>query len=193
MAAAKKKAKKAPAKKRASKKARPAKAAKPKAAEKKRMMQPEDIDLVPQGVCARALGITTRTLINLRDKEIISPVEEGGSKYNLQTAAMQYYRYRYGVDEKGEEAARVKLIKQQELKLRMANDKEAGLLVSAADVSAAFVEYSTALRAGNLALAPRLASRLSNVSQPSRIKRIIKDEVNLFLRAAEELFTTAVD
>jgi len=145
--------------------------------------EPELIDpgSVATGFLADCLGLTAAQVSRLGAARIIKTNGHRG-KYSLTDAIPQYVSSLRGT---GEANAKAKLAVQQERKLRLLNDKEAGSLVKISDAAEAFRQFWLVYRAGINALPRRLAQQLSNEVDPSKIQRLLDDEFAELYRAME--------
>lgn len=135
---------------------------------------------VPSKFLAEVLAVTTQTVSRLQTERII---RNNGrrARYDLRTAVPQYVSSLRGT---GAAEAKAKLAVQQERKLRLANDKEAGRLVPVEDAAEVFRTYCLTWRAGAAALPRRLATQLSNETNPTVIQKAL---VNEFAQLFEEM------
>lgn len=137
---------------------------------------------VPGGVMARLLGMASGTLTRHVGEGRISQNSNG--RYNLEETIAQYIRYATGKSDAIPQG-RSNLLKQQERKLKLSNDKESGRLIETAVASGLFTEYMSRLRSGIAALPGRNASTLSGMSSAKKIRALLSEEVNTLLAHAE--------
>lgn len=131
-----------------------------------------DIDNAPNNLLAELIGVTPRHTSQLSAEGVIANNGRRG-KYKLAEAIPRYIG---SIRKSGAAEARANLAVQQERKLRIANDKQAGELVPVEEAANAFRQYCLIWRAGANALPRRLATQLSNESNPAAIQRLLSEE-----------------
>jgi len=139
--------------------------------------QKNDKELIDPGnvagnYLAELLAVTPNAVSKMRMSRVIRTNGRQG-RYNLADAIPQYISSIRGSD-KAEADARLKV--QQERKLRLANDKEAGALVKVGDAAEAFRTFWLIYRAGIAALPRRVATQFSNESSPAKIQKALANE-----------------
>ena len=142
----------------------------------------------PKVVCA-VLGVTSKTVREMANKGIIKKLPGKQGVYDLTKIVPSFLEYKTGAKKGKVESERAKLVRQQERKLRLQNDKVAGKLIPTADASAMFAEYASSLRAGLSAMPGRLSSKLAGMSKRNEIQKLIRDETDDFLTSAEAALT----
>ncbi len=142
----------------------------------------------PKVVCA-VLGVTSKTVREMANKGIIKKLPGKQGVYDLTKIVPSYLEYKTGAKKGKVESERAKLVRQQERKLRLQNDKVAGKLIPTADASAIFAEYASAFRAGLNAMPGRLSSQLGGMSRPAAIGKLLQEEIDEFLTSAEAALT----
>jgi len=121
---------------------------------------------------AECLALTPQAVSRLGTERIIRTNGRRG-RYELTTAVPMYIASLRGT---GAAEAKAKYAVQQERKLRLQNDKEAGKLVPIEEAAEAFRAYCLTWRAGANALPRRLATQLSNESNPTEIQKALANE-----------------
>ena len=147
---------------------------------------PEPLRIASPKVVSAVLGVTSKTVREMANKGIIKKLPGRQAAYDLTKVVPAFLEYKTGAKKGTVENARAKLVRQQERKLRLQNDKTAGELIEIAEASAVFAEYAAAFRAGVTAMPRRLAARLSSLSGKAAIIKLMEAEVNEFLSAAEQ-------
>lgn len=138
---------------------------------------------VPTKFIAEVLGLSPDRVSQLFAEGVISQNGKMRGKYSLTVAVPQYIEnFRQG----GTSSAKAKLAVQQERKLRLLNDREAGSLVSIDDAAEVFLRSCLAWRSGATALPRRLATRLANAKRAGDIRTILTEEIDGLLREFEK-------
>ena len=137
--------------------------------DKKHLIDPGNVE---SKFLAECLGMTAQGVSRLGTERIIRTNGRRG-RYELTTAIPMYLSSLRGT---GAAEAKAKFAVQQERKLRLANDKEAAKLVPIEQAAEAFRAYCLAWRAGASALPRRLATQLSNESNPAVIQKALNHE-----------------
>ena len=156
---------------------------------KSKRLQPIDPMNVPGGIMARLLGMSSQTLTKYVSEGRM--VQKANRKYDLEDTIAAFIRYATGKSD-ALPAQRHKLLKQQERKIRLANDEASGKLMQTSGASDIWVEYCTRLRSGLAALPGRNASALSGMSDSKRIRALLSEEMQGILAYAEGAIPTLV-
>ena len=140
------------------------------------MAAPKTIN--PKGVTgkylASVLGITPNRVSQLVAEGVLTQDGTARASYDLAKGVQAYIaRYRRS----RASSAKEKLAVQQERKLRLQNDREAGELVRINDAADVFLRAATAFRSGATALPRRVAERLANAGRPGDCRRILEAEI----------------
>jgi len=138
---------------------------------------------VPTKFLAKVLGLSVVRISQMYADGTLKQNGKGRGKYDLFEAVSAYVeKYRQG----GTASAKAKLAVQQERKLRLINDREAGTIVPIDDAADAFLRGCLAWRAGASALPRRLANRLANAKRAADVRTILTDELNGLLSDFEK-------
>ena len=147
------------------------------------MKNSTDFSRVTSSTVAAALGLTVRSVNNLRNEGVIPTVEQSGNSYyyNLPDVVAAYIDYKTaGYDEANEDAiaaknkadARYKKAKAEQAELQVGEIR--GQMHRSEDVEAAFTQFGMAVRGEFLALPGRVAIDVSHAETPMEAAAIIK-------------------
>ncbi len=131
-----------------------------------------DPDNVQSKFLAECLAVTAQYVSKLAAEGVLTTNGRRG-KYRLREAIPAYIK---SIRKGGHADAAARLKTQQERKLRIQNEREEGRLVAVEDAAEAFRTYCLTWRAGIAALPRRLATQLSNESNPAKIQKALTDE-----------------
>lgn len=143
--------------------------------------------LLSVGAMADLLGIS---VANLKHHEDHLPYHDqrGNRRLYNDTKTVQAYinMLKAGHSEENTVAGRkLKLVKQQERKLRLQNDTTAGILMKSDDSIHQLQEVVAIMRAGADALPGRVAQQLSGMSKPSEVRGLLEQELDEIFAMAE--------
>lgn len=147
------------------------------------MKNQADFSHVTSSTVAAALGLTVRSVNNLRNEGVIPTVEQSGNSYyyNLPNVVAAYIDFKTaGYDESNEGAiaarnkadARYKKAKAEQAELQVSEIR--GQMHRSEDVEAAFTQFGMAVRGEFLALPGRVAIDVSHTETPMEAAAIIK-------------------
>ncbi len=138
---------------------------------------------VPTKFLAKTLGLSVVRISQMFADGTLKQNGKGRGKYDLFEAVSAYVeKYRQG----GTASAKTKLAIQQERKLRLLNDREAGTLVPIDDAADAFLRGCLVWRSGASALPRRLANRLTNAKRAADVRAILTVELDGLLSEFEK-------
>lgn len=148
------------------------------------MNRENELDDVGSAVVRKVLGISGATLAKY--KQIFTPLPGPRGRYNLPIAVQNYLAFVKGDDRAGSvQAGRGRLYEQQTAKLELQNRVANGELVPIEHARGVVSAFSSALRAGLVALPGRIANQAAGMSKPGEVRALINGEVEELLRAIE--------
>ena len=142
-----------------------------------------------EGIAA-IIGVQRETVTRLAQVEGMPKQARG--KYNIVECIqwiMDRERDKSGSETPEDKKARIAVAKQQEIKLKIDNAQQLNELLPAAIVSSAFAAMSSELANKLDGLAPRMASELSTMDQPSHIQKALFDECRAIRAATAAAFS----
>lgn len=148
----------------------------------KRTPKTQEILIDPHNVTGvflgKILGLSAVHVSRLSSEGVIKQNGKGQAKYDLTEAVPMYIEKK---SRSGTASAKARLAVQQERKLRLLNDREAGTVVALDDAADALLRCCLVWRSGAAALPRRLATKLSHTKRAADIRRILTEELGELL------------
>ena len=138
---------------------------------------------VSSNYLAEVLGMTRHGVSKLYAAGVLTQNGIARGKYNLYDAVPAYLNY---LRENNGETADVLLKRQQELKLRLQNDKTEAGLVNVSDAAQVFALAISIFRSVHEEVFEGIAAELAKTDKPHEVITILKDRFNQVGQAAND-------